>query len=126
MGKFLAIVAIVALGWSCFVMNEARKPKPMKVSVRADIEAAAAAAGCELLEYKEPQTNVVEFVVRGPTGNAVNDVLTKLGPPPEGSGVMKDVINYDDPKRYWIGIHQSNEAHYARHVVRAYKYQAPR
>ena len=90
-------------------------------SVRPDIEAACKQYNCELISFKPTGFNEYEFVVRGPSLNAVNNLLDVIGPPPQGSGIMKDLINYSDPKMYWQGIHNSNEAHYARYVIRAWK-----
>ncbi len=135
MGRFLPILIIVAI--CLIVCNKVRQNRlaatqtrsaatglPMATptpSIRPDIEAACQQNKCELISFKPTGVDQYEFVVRGKTAIAVANVLDTIGPPPQGSGIMKDLVNYDDPKRYWKDIYQSNEAHYARHVIRAWK-----
>ncbi len=106
MGRFLPILIIVAI--CLIVCSEVRKkqqasqqthssatgaviatPTP---SVRPDFEAACKGQHCELISFKPLGGNEFEIVVRGPNLNSINEILTDLGPPPEGTGVLKEKI----------------------------------
>jgi hypothetical protein len=95
---------------------------PAPLPLRPDIQKICDQNGVILVNCVEGvQRDIVDIWVKSRDRNAINYILDDMRQPPRGNGLMKDLINYDDPKRYWITIENSEQMHNAHHELRAYR-----